>query len=190
MLKRFLSENVGLKISSLLLAIVLELYLIGPDNLTDRTMMIRIEVDGLPSNVVITAPPGGAKGLFAEVRVSGPRNLVQSINPTQYRFKVSLPQPVPDSYRATLGGSELRLDSRLQVVAIHPPSVELKLEPLERRELLVVVEKANEIPKGYTLKSIKIKPETIFARGPKSELQGLNIIRTEALDMSQFAVGR
>ncbi len=176
-------KNLGLKLFSLLLAVLLELHLIGPENMVETAILVNVEVRNLPANTMIVSPKGGDRGLFVKTRVRGPRNLVERIEPLSQRFFVELPTPPPSTFRSALSLAQLRLDGRIGVLSIEPPFIEIKLEPIVKKDLLVVVDRLGEPAKGFKFKNTKVTPETVIAKGPRSELDGFDLIKTQPIDI-------
>lgn len=182
----FFRENLGLKTVSLLIAVMLEIYFYSPDNSTTATLTASVQMQNLPPNMMVVWPPTGDKGLFAKFRIKGPTPLVRQVEGGDHRISVNLPTPIPATYQAIFTGNQLRLPAGITVLDIDPPSIEMKLERVVRKELLVIVDKVGEPAPGYVITEMKVFPETVFAKGPMSELEGLGIIETQKVDVSGF----
>ncbi len=181
-----LTENLRLKVFSLLLAVLLEIYFYSPDNSVIATLSANVEVRNVPANQMIISPPGAEKGMFARVLVRGPSPLVEQVRTSVQRFVVEVPDDVSSTFVKSLSRGQLRLPTGLDVLEIDPPKVELQFEPIVRKELLVIVDKVGDPAAGYRLDGLKVSPETVFARGPQGELQGLGIIETQKVDISNL----
>lgn len=185
-MKEFLTENLSLKLFSLILAILVELYFYSPDNSVTETLVAGIDVRNLPPSMMLVWPPTNDNGLSAKVSVQGPGPLVEQAKAISHKLLIHLPAQVPMTFAATLNPKQLSLPSGVRVNSIEPAQVELKFERAVKKELLVVVAKIGEPAQGYKIEEMKVFPETVIATGPKSELEGLQIIETEKIDISNL----
>lgn len=185
-MKGFFTEHPGLKLFSLALAVMLELYFYGPDNAIVASISARVEVKNLDPSLMIVSPPGAREGIYTKVRIRGPRPLVEQAKAGNYHFQVQMPNSEPSTFRAYLDPKQLRLPLSVDVEDIDPPMMELKVERVVEKKFLVVVDKGGEMPPGYMIDSITTNPETVSARGPVGELEGLQVVDTERVDLSQI----
>ncbi len=185
-MKDFFTTHPGLKLFSLALAVMLELYFYGPDNAIVASINAGVEIKNLDDSLMIVSPPGAREGIYTKVRIRGPRPLVEQAKAGNYRFHVQMPSGEPSTFRAYLDPKQLRLPISVDVEDIDPPMIEFKVERLVEKRFLVVVDKSGELPAGYMVDSMTVTPETVSARGPIGELEGLQVVDTEKVDLSQM----
>jgi YbbR domain-containing protein len=70
------------------------------------------------------------------------------------------------------------------LLSVSPAQVQLAFERLVRKELLVVVNKKGEAAPGFRVEDIVVRPDSIVATGPQTELEGMAAVETDALDIS------
>lgn len=185
MSKLFL-DNWMLKLTSLLLAVLLEVYFYSAENSATAELSAAIEIHNLPEGKMIVWPPHAERGLFARVRVRGPAPLVEDAKKMSHRFTIDLPDAPKPSFSAPLNANQLRLPAGVQVLDIDPPKIDLDLERAVTKEVLVVVTKEGQPARGFQIESIKAYPVTVTARGPKKELDSLSVVETEKVDLSEL----
>ncbi len=179
------TNNFGLKLFSLLLAVILELYLNSPDKWVTETLPVPMVVRNLSQNMMIISPFQEA-GLTAQVKFQGPKTQIKQIESFSPKFIVDLPIPNPDSWVAFLDEKQLTLPSRVEAVEVKPTSIELLLERVVRKELTVVPNVVGTPGNGHKLEEVIVHPKKIIARGPFSELESLNAVETQQVDIEKM----
>lgn len=185
-LKNFFTENLGLKLFSLLAAMLLEFYFFSPDNTVAIEMQIAVELQNTPSERVIVSPSGAQRGLSSKVELVGPHHLIESVKSSPPTFRVVLPDSPPSELHFQLRREDLRLPNGVQVKSIEPSTYRLEFDRLIRRELKVQLATVGAPAAGYRLKALKVFPETVFARGPSGELEGRQSVASLPLDISNM----
>ena len=185
-MKHLLTENWLLKLISLVLAVMLEVYFYSPDNSIEFDLSVPVKIDNLAAERMIVWPPNGDRGLFTRVRLRGPAPLEEKVKSSELHFTVDLAKTVRPSLQVELSTEQLSLPSGVSVVELEPSRIELRFEKEVRKELLVVADEVGAPQDGFTVSGIKVFPETIAAWGPESELDGLNVIETQKIDVTGF----
>lgn len=182
-----LVDNIGLKIVSLALAILLEVYFYSPDNSVSKVVSATIEIRGLPRETMITEPAGAERGIPAQIRVRGPRTLVDQVVSQPQRLAIFYPESHPSSFTAIVDAFQLSLPSGVEVLDVHPTAVTLRSERIHRKELLIVYETVGSIAPGMQIESINLFPDTVVGRGPKSQIEVLRAIESQPLNVSDLS---
>jgi|GEM_PF-5920418 len=186
-MRDFLTKNIGLKIFSLLFAVLLEVYFHSPENSLTTSFDVSIELANLPPSWMVVQPIGAAKGIFVQVKVSGPIPLVKSLNSHVHRILLSVPHPIPERpWIATFDKSMIELPSGVRLIEIQPASLELAFEPILRKELDIAVITEGKPDTGYRVEDLSVFPARVFAQGPRSELSGLGSVETEVVSVSNL----
>lgn len=174
-----------MKLVALSLAIMLEFYFYSPDNSITKNIPALIRFSNLPSNMVIVEPPSGAMGIEAQIQIRGPKPLVSQIFSKVRDIELEAPLSLlPGAFPLRVVPQDLSFPSGIEVIQILPVTSRIKVEEVEGRELVLRVELEGELAEGYELKGIKLFPETVVARGPKTQIEKLNSIDTLVVDIS------
>lgn len=182
-MKGFLTENIGLKMFSLLLAVMLELYLNSPDKWVTVALNIPVEIRNLSQDMIVVEPVIGRSRLFAKVKFQGPKSQVKQVESFAPSLFVDLPIPNPDSFRAELNEKQLRLPSHVEVLEIDPTFFDMKLDRVKAKELLVTLETNGQLALGYMIENIEIRPVSVIVRGPSREVNGLVAVEGRTVDV-------
>ncbi len=190
-MKNLLAENWLLKVISLVLAVMLEVYFYSPDNSIEFDTIVPIKIENLAADRMIVWPPSGDKGLSTKVRFRSPAPLEEKIRTSSdLVFVIDLQRTVKPSMQVELSPSQLSLPSGVNVVEVEPSRIDLRFEKEVKKELLVVADQVGEPQEGFSVTGVKIFPETVGAWGPESELDGLNVIETHKVDVTGFNADR
>jgi len=188
-MKKFFSENIGLKIFAMALACLLEFYFYSPDNSVTETILARVSLENLPPNLMVVKPGNGSRGLVSRVRLTGPAHLVNQVRISAPSFSVELPSNIEKSYGLALSPDQLNLPSGVEIQNIEPAQFELEFERVVRKSLKIKVPIEGSPKGGMKVSSIVADPLAVLAEGPGSELKDLTEVKTMPVDISGISTG-
>lgn len=170
MIRSLVTENLGLKVVSLVLGLVLFVTVRSDQELTTT----------LPVRLVLREPPGfvNTSDLPPEaiVRVSGSLGAVQSLRADEVRtVELDLTELPAGVSAVRIHEEQLALPAELKVLSISPSVLTIRLEALERRTLLVKVPVRGEPAKGYVAGKPVVEPSRVEVEGPLRELTGATV---------------
>ena len=180
-------ENLNLKILSLLMAILLEVYFFSPDNSMHAALSGTLEIVNIPADVIIVSPDHADKGIPIRIDVRGPRPLIDQIHSTAYRIAVNYPADRPMVFRPAIDISQLAMPAGVQVLGISPGDLRVEFEPLVARDIPVSVEGVGKPKTGFVVSSLKANPATVRVEGPEGELKGLAEVKAESVDVEDLS---
>ncbi len=179
-------ENFGLKIVSLGLALLLEIYFYSPDNSVVAAFTAGVDLVGLPPSTMVIHPPEAQDGISVRVQVRGPKPLIDQVRSVQQRFRVAPPTGSGNNFNLVFNEAALSLPAGVEILSIKPERLAIKTEREVKKELLVVLDKTGEPPKGFQLDEINVFPDTVVVRGPMTRVGKLQAVETEVVDVSEF----
>ncbi len=172
-------RNLGLKLFSLAIAIILFAFVNSDANTTVTELLLPIELRNLPEDRILIAPLGRQ----ARVTVRGPSSLVARLAGSPPPVKVSLPDDVGLRFSATLREDSLSLPSYVQVQKIEPQEIEFTFDRLVTKEVQVNVPRIGNVPEPNSLESFSVAPAKVYLKGPESELAKVGEVDTYPLDL-------
>lgn len=182
-----LRDNLSLKLFALFLAMLLEVYFYSPDNSVTEKLLASVELRNVPNNLMVISPVGGVRNVSIALTVRGPAPVVQQLKRENLRYIIDLPPGITDSYLEYVKPEQLTLGSSgVRVIDFSPPILDLKFDTVIRKELLVIVPQRGEPADGYRLKKLNIRPVSVIARGPESELSGVGVVETQPLEINEI----
>ncbi len=185
--KLFKSQNLSLKIISLILAISLELYFYSPDNSATADISATIELLDVPTTLVSISPSLESSQLSAKVRIRGPRPLIEKAQKGIYSFTVNFPPNAPLAFNSKLNPDDLGLPNGIDIIDIEPNTVTFEFEKIIHKKVPIEIAKTNSLPKGYYLDKEVVVPDTVIVSGPSSLVDSLKKIYTQEINLAEIS---
>jgi YbbR domain-containing protein len=172
-------ENWGLKLVSLILALMLWVYVTSKGK-TEMTLTVPLEFRNIPQGMAIVGEVAGT----LEVRVQGQERDLRDISSGK---KVT---GILDLSRAVAGENLIRISpddisrpARVAVTRISPFEVWVQLERLIRKTVRLKPRLRGAPADGYALAGVSVKPPRITVEGPVDVLRELGSIDTMPIDI-------
>lgn len=195
-LKKFFSENLSLKLFSVLLACLLEFYFHNPGNSVTENIYAYARIEEMPSGILLTKPYYGDKGIRVRLKVKGPLPLVQQVKTSEQVFNIELPPSISTDivrgqtekkFVTSFDPKTLSLPSGVKVEKIEPSTLELYFEEAIKKALDVEMRFSGDLLPGLKIGSVKVSPKKVFAYGPKKELENVNEIYTNVIKLDEIS---
>ena len=176
-MRAWLLNNLGLKLLSLFLAMLLWAVVLGEQKV-DVTVSVPLALNLPPELVLVNSP-----GETLEVRLRGPRTLVTNLPsrevvlehvPSVFEEGENIISIRPDMFGVPRG---------IQVVDVTPHRIRVVVEPLVEREVEVIPRMEGELAQGYVLRGVTVNPSRILLSGPASELRRVTRVRTAPIGL-------
>ncbi len=177
-IKGFFSRPLTLKVFSLLLACGLWLLVNTGERDTERDLLVLLELRNLPLRLVVTSSHVDSVNL----RVVGPRTLLGRIRTKKVAIDLSGVRPGLSSFEIT--PEMFYLPRGIRVVRISPAKIDLGIDPIIRKNLLVQANLVGKLAFGFSLASTGVSPETIEVSGPAPRIEKIEALLTEPIDIS------
>lgn len=178
---RLLTLNLGTKLVSIAMAIVLWGIVLG-----SRNVEITKEV---PLEVITSSDVAPASELPERIsfRLSGPKAFLRGVlDRGEEPIRVNLVGTKPALVTYRFFTDNIRVPIGVKVLSIQPPSITVKLENLKTKQIPVHLQILGTPPEGYRLEKVDVKPNTIQISGPESRLAGLSEIQSRPIDISHL----
>lgn len=172
-------ENKGLKLLSLLLAILL--FAVAQQPVTDlRLVDLPIEYRGLSPGVEVSS--GGEQTV--SVRLRGPRDIIRSLVPNQLLVVADLSNKEIGERIVQLRADESSLPNSVKVLQIEPATIKIKLEPTTKKQVKVEARFFGQVEEGHEVYQVKLAPEEVEIEGPQSLVNNLDRVVTETVNLN------
>ena len=177
-----MTDNLLLKLVSVLAAILLAYSVNSERNTSVLTFSVPIEMKNPPEDKVLVKPTRR----MAQVTLRGPSFLVGPIASSPPPLKVVIPDDISEKFQATLKTSDIAVPSMIEVLSVEPSEVDFVFEPLERKELKIEVPRVGQLKKPLTLGKVDVNPKVVALKGPRSELRQVKSLETEPLNLDEI----
>lgn len=179
MSREFFTENWSLKLFSLVLGLVI-FFAVRTEQDVSTTVAVRLILKE-PQGLINTAdvPPE------VTVRLSGPPSRMRTLNSSELApITVDLSSFDRGFATVRIREEQLALPQELDVLSVSPSTIQLHLEPKERRKVPVRVAIQGTVAEGFVLGTTTVSPSEVHVVGPRRELSGLKFVRTAAVDVN------
>ncbi len=178
----WLTENWGLKLISLLLAIGFWFYVVGEESIEiTKTIPLEIRVPNEKLSVVKSSTA------FLEVTLQSPRHLFSALSSSSIsaRHKIEGVQKAGD-YSFNVGANDFSIPTpEIRIVKILPSFVTVTLDEVIVKKLSIEVDFVGEPAYGYRVdrETIELDPNAVLVEGPKTALEKMDTIKTEPVQL-------
>jgi len=177
-MRAWLSENLGLKLLSVAIAVFLWAVVLG-DQKVERSVSIPLEVRELPADLVVLNEPTHT----VEVRLRGPRTLVSTLTSDEVILQ-GVPGPLVEGENTfTIRPEAIRVPRGIEVVGVSPQRVRLLLDRIAEREVEVGPRVEGSPAAGCVLKRVTVSPPRVRMTGPQSELRRITRVYTIPINL-------
>ena len=176
----------SLKLVSLALALMLEIYFYSQDNSITRRVSAIIEIQNIPDNRLIVEPAYADEGIPAHIDLRGPRTLVDQLAMNIHKVRISYPPNQEANFSLDVSYDTLSLPPRVSIVSARPGRLSLRTVELVRKEVEVNLPTSGIVKAGYKLDKIKLFPDRVIIRGPLQEVQKIKKIDLEPFDLTDL----
>ncbi|OGQ85385.1 MAG: hypothetical protein A2512_00055 [Deltaproteobacteria bacterium RIFOXYD12_FULL_56_24] len=172
-------NNWGLKLLSLIFALLLWYFVVGEDKI-DTTVFIPVEIVNLPKELIIANQ--FKKQL--EATVSGPRGLIGSLNRQRITRTVNLDKATPGTIVIRNEPETIPFPRGITISRIQPSHITLLLDELVEMELPVQAKVIGTPANGHERVEVIFEPQTIKISGPKAILGHEKFLTAKAINIS------
>jgi len=182
-LRNLIFKNWGLKLFSLLLALILWTTLIPPEKIfSEKTLTISLETHNLPQDMELVKKPTAT----IDVTIRAPNRYIDQITSTNAVAELNLANASLFQEDYTLNESMISMPAgvRATVIKITPNTVNLKLEKSIEIMLDVEPDIIGDLIEGLKVERIEVDPAQIPIKGAESKVREDYKVRTTPIDIS------
>jgi YbbR domain-containing protein len=182
--KKFFTENVGWKLFSLAMAVLLWVAVSSEPELA-TFISVPVEFKNLPPNLEINSDV--VETVFLEVR--GPSGELRALPEARHRYAVVLDMRDVQlgSHTFTIDREDVRIPRDTQLVRAIPAQIRLDFEPGAMRPLPVNVRLADSLPADLNVVEARPDPDTLRVTGPASRVARLTSVETDPIHLNPVA---
>jgi len=178
-IRRYVTQNLGLKLISLALAVSLWLA-VSRDPVAEVALEVPIEFHNIPQNLDISSENIPQ----AQIRMRGPQRIIRGLRASDVYADIDLSSLKPGEHTFDLTARQVHMPSDLQVVQVIPSQLHLAFDTHLNREVEVRPRVVGTFAQGYRIKSIQVEPPKTTISGPRHRVEAVDSAITDPLDVS------
>jgi len=156
-------------------------YLVSGQEKVDTWIQMPVEMVHAPQGYVVR------QGMVSriEVRVRGPRPMVRAIDMKNVFYPLNLSQLRPGLNVLNFEAAHIPLSRAIEVMEIAPSRVELLVDLLQSKSVVVEVDYEVQLHEDYELKGKTITPGMATIRGPQAVVEPIEVVRTQTIKVKE-----
>ena len=178
-MKKLLFENLGLKISAVLIAVLLWLFVTSRGQ-SEMSLEIPVEFKDVPVGLGIAS----TSAKMVNVTIKGQERVMKNVRPTDVRVFIDLSKAKKGEGSFRISQDDIKLPYAMKVMNIEPTTLRVKLDETAAKPVTVNPVITGIPGKGFYVKAIEVEPKSIVIQGLKTEVRKIGEIRTETMDIS------
>lgn len=184
-MRAFFTENLGLKLLSLVLA-VLVWFAIAGETASEMGLRVPLELQNVPRDLELMGDAVDA----VEVRVRATAGILHALNPGEVAAQIDLAGAVEGERIVHLTADSIRVPFGVKVVKISPGMLTLRLDRTLQKVVPVRPRIVGRPASGFEVAEITSEPPEVRVSGPKSRVDEIDSAFTEplALDAARDSV--
>ncbi|MBI4464918.1 MAG: YbbR-like domain-containing protein [Acidobacteria bacterium] len=181
-LRKCFTENVGLKLLSVALAVLIWAAA-GESPVTEVIFQVPVEFNRVPPNTEIVPEQPSV-----QLRVRGPSRIVRQTTAADFSVPVDVSTPDQTGERTyPLDPENIQTPDFIRIVQIIPPQVRLRVEPTMEKQVPVQPRFSGEIAAGYRVKEFRAEPPQVTIAGPRSRVESVAAAWTDPVEWTDFS---
>ncbi len=173
---RFFTTNLGLKLASLVLAVILWFFVILSGR-SQITVSVPLVFRNLPAGLAVVDSPE-----TVSITIQGQERLIRNLRQDEISAVVDLGKAKTGKFFYTLSKDNIKLPKTLIVTDIDPETVSLKIEAQLKKTVSVKPAVVGLPEKGFAIVDITVVPDSVVLEGPKSMVKKIRTVKTEPID--------
>jgi YbbR domain-containing protein len=187
-LREILFGNLGLKLASLVVALLLYAHVVT-EQPRESVVQIPVTLTGLPDSLAVTGHPPERVG----VKIRGKWKDLIRLGLTSPYLPVDLAHAAPGPYRVSITAEDVagkalppELSKLVAVTEVlDPRTVDVVVEPKRSRRVRIAPHLLGAPAEGYSIGSpVTVLPESAWVLGPKSVVAPIESLRTLPIDIT------
>lgn len=180
-MKKFLLENTGLKIVSVLLAIVLWIFVTSRGQ-SEMAIDVPLEFKDIPAGLEMVT----SSEKTISLNIKGQERLIRNVKSSDIRVYVDLSKAKKGEGIYYISREDIKLPRSITITSINPLSVKVVTEETVTKTVRVLPIVFGEPERGYYMKSVEVIPQNVVIEGIWSEVRKVSTLKTESLDLTGY----
>jgi YbbR domain-containing protein len=181
-MRNILFENLGFKIVSVLLAVMLWFFVTSRGQ-SEMSIDVPLEYKNIPAGLEIV----NHSMKTVTLNIKGQERFMKNIKLSDIRVPLDLGKAKKGEGIYYIDRNDIRLPRSISIMNINPSSVRVTTEETLTKTVKVLPLLTGEPSKGFYMKSVEVSPQSVVIEGVRSEIMKTGSIKTEPLDISGYS---
>lgn len=184
-IKKFFTNNVGLKVTALFLAFFVWAMITGKERAyTETTLETNVECFNVGKSIDVRS----VRPEKVQVTVRGTSRALDRIDPRDFKVKINLKDVTRGTRIDYFTRDYLQAPEGIQIVAVYPRMIEVTVKEFITKEVKVRVRYKGDFQKGVRLISRKVIPDTVKIFGYRSQIDTITVVEgAEMVNLSEIS---
>jgi YbbR domain-containing protein len=178
-LRRYVFQNFGLKLLSLLIAVLLWMA-VAREPMAEVVVTVPIEFHNAPDNLDISTESMPQ----VQVRERGPADLVHNLGPSEVHAIIDLRSTTPGEHTYDLTPNKIGTPRDVQTLQVIPSQFRISFDKHRTKTVKVQARVIGTTAPGYSIQDVKIEPDTVTIAGPEKRVDAIESVITDPVDAS------
>ena len=179
-MKKFIFKNLGLKLASIILAIVLW-FVASSRGQSEIFIDVPLEFMNIPSGLEMIH----SSDKTISLNIKGPEKYIKNIKPSDIRALIDLSKAKKGESTYYLAKDNIQLPrSTVTLLNMSPSRVTVTTEETVTKTVRVIPIITGKPESGYKLQTTAVVPKNIQIQGIQSEIENIRNIKTESVDIT------
>ena len=176
-MRRALLDNIGTKLVSLLLAVLLWMA-VARDPIAEVEIRVPIEFQNFPNGLEIDS----TSSTEAQIRVRGPERAIHQLRAADVRAEINLATVHPGERTFDLNNQQIHVPQDLEVVQIIPAQFHLSFDERATRRIEIQPRVTGNFASGVQVAKAIPDPPNVMISGPRRRVEALEAATTDPVD--------
>lgn len=178
-MKKLFFENIGLKISAVLLAVFLWFFVTWRGQ-SEISLDVPVEFKNVPADIGII----NNSSKTVNITIKGHERLMKNIKTSNIRVFVDVGKAKRGEGIYYINTDDIKLPHTMSVININPASLKVKFDESVSQSVKVKPLISGIPEKGFYVSSVVTEPKDVVIHGLRSEARKINELTTEAFDIT------
>jgi YbbR domain-containing protein len=178
-LRRGLFKNLGLKLLSLAIAVLLWMA-IAREPKAEVAITVPIEFHNAPDNLEISSEVIPQ----VQVRERGPAGVVHDLGPAEVHAIIDLRAATPGEHTYDLTPNKIRAPRDVETIQVIPSQFRISFDKRASKKVPVQARVIGSTAPGFRLGQVKVEPEFVSIAGPEKRVDSVESVITDPVDAS------
>jgi YbbR domain-containing protein len=176
--KSIFTENLGLKVSALLIAVFLWFFVTSQGQ-SEISLEVPVELKNIPSELGVQS----ISSKTVTLTVRGQERFMKNLSASDIRVFLDLGRAAQGESLYPVNKDDVRLPFAMTVMTVSPASLKIRLEEIMSKTVRVQAQLLGA-PEGGVISTVLIEPKVVLIKGLKSDIRKVNSLKTEPFDVT------